>query len=314
MTSHLGFLRLPREIRDIVYHYYVLEDDGYHFDYDSGKLRASGRPVDLALMYTNRLVNAEMQGLALGNNTITFSTVSSESERLKMGRWHWLLIELTQRRNLLYASAGPLNPDFQSFNFPEAISEKLQRYPGDLGEPGSVRREELLRSLEIFSEHPDFIDALAQQCGPDGETFIRCPFLLSSFEPWTIPSEDEVALLDRYLTIIREDFEPKDFWKRVRYRWSAATVAISFLKSISPTTRVQIRSILLDEDHESVAYPETHGLGLISFCLENSRLHVERRLSLWRNVFPSKSIRLYNMVHDSKARTRNDLHRIDNLL
>lgn len=44
------FFRLPQELRDEVYKYYVYDEDGYFYDAPSGKLRLSGRrPIDLAL-------------------------------------------------------------------------------------------------------------------------------------------------------------------------------------------------------------------------------------------------------------------------
>ena len=67
--------RLPRELRDEIYHYYVLEEDGYHHDATSDKLRqASGRPINLSLQYTCKKTATEMEGLALQVNRVTFRT------------------------------------------------------------------------------------------------------------------------------------------------------------------------------------------------------------------------------------------------
>lgn len=44
------FFRLPQELRDKVYEYYVDEEDGYFYDPDTKKLTLDGkRPVNLAL-------------------------------------------------------------------------------------------------------------------------------------------------------------------------------------------------------------------------------------------------------------------------
>jgi hypothetical protein len=68
--------RIPRELRDEIYQYYVLEEDGYHHDSVTGKLRiANGDPIDLSLQYSCKRVAAEMDGLALEANTITFRTM-----------------------------------------------------------------------------------------------------------------------------------------------------------------------------------------------------------------------------------------------
>ena len=179
---------------------------------------------------------------------------------------------------------------------------------------GNLDRERNLYFLQLLSESPDFIDALAEDSYVGYQNLIRGPIFLSSFDPWIIPSEDEVAMLDEYLRIVPETAEPKEFWKRVRYRWSAAAVAIRFLKSISTATRLQIRSIMLDEDRESVAYPECHGLGLIPFFSENPRLHITRHLSLWRNVLPAASLPLHKAA---QATTRGSIdlrNQLENLL
>lgn len=80
-------------------------------------------------------------------------------------------------------------------------------------------------------------------------------------------------------------------------------MAIKFLNSESISTRRHIRKIVLNESHESVAFPECHALGLIPFCLENSRLRLQRRLNLWRNVLPhSHEILSGQMVAEAEER------------
>lgn len=76
----------------MVYLYYLQKDNGYVFDYESGKLRTSNNePIDLALMYTCRIIGGEMRGRALEINQVTFRIVYSESVRLRAGRFHILL-------------------------------------------------------------------------------------------------------------------------------------------------------------------------------------------------------------------------------
>ncbi|CAJ2507684.1 Uu.00g088700.m01.CDS01 [Anthostomella pinea] len=48
-----------------------------------------------------------------------------------------------------------------------------------------------------------------------------------------------------------------------------------------------MRHVLILEDRESVAFPESHAQGLIPFCQGNRLLRVERRFDLWRNIFQS---------------------------
>jgi hypothetical protein len=78
-------------------------------------------------------------------------------------------------------------------------------------------------------------------------------------------------------------------WEKNRfiYRFSAAAVAIRFLRQ-NLKLRTHIRRIVLSEDREAVGFPESHGKWLVPFCLENTRLRIERRVNLWR-TFSSRS-------------------------
>jgi hypothetical protein len=74
--------RLPRELRDRVYHFYVFEPEGLHHHCDDrgGYLRTStGEPIDVRLMRTCQVVAHELNGLALKINTITFTTADRTS-------------------------------------------------------------------------------------------------------------------------------------------------------------------------------------------------------------------------------------------
>jgi hypothetical protein len=51
-------------------------------------------------------------------------------------------------------------------------------------------------------------------------------------------------------------------------------------------TRDNIRKIILIEDRESIAFPQSHGRGFIDVCRKHRQLKVERFVSLWRNAIP----------------------------
>jgi len=74
-------------MRNEIYSQYLTVRDGYTYDFEAGKLRANGRPIDLALMYTCRLVASEMRGLALRLNTVVFRTLYGDELRTRAGRW-----------------------------------------------------------------------------------------------------------------------------------------------------------------------------------------------------------------------------------
>lgn len=80
---------------------------------------------------------------------------------------------------------------------------------------------------------------------------------------------------------------PEIVWEREKFRVSAASVAVHFMANLPTATRSHIRSIVLLEDRAAVAWPQCHAQGLIPYCQENSNLRIERRVSLWRAVFPA---------------------------
>ena len=89
-----SFFTLPRELRDTIYHFYLYEPEGYHYDLESGKLRAHGkRHIDLALVRTCSAIAAEMHHLPLQVNVLHFSTSSDplESERSLSAHFDMLL-------------------------------------------------------------------------------------------------------------------------------------------------------------------------------------------------------------------------------
>lgn len=103
----------PPEIRDTIYRAYLLVDDGYVYSFDRNKLRVSdGRPIELSLAYTCRLVAAEMSGLALRVNTVNFRTASTESMRTGLCRFEYLLRYLReQNQELINRTASKMSPE-----------------------------------------------------------------------------------------------------------------------------------------------------------------------------------------------------------
>jgi hypothetical protein len=112
---------------------------------------------------------------------------------------------------------------------------------------------------------------------------ISYPSVLSSSPAlWAIPTEVELDDMEASCPPDAYNTQNDD---RLDFRFSAAAVAIQFLQSIPPSTRFCVRKIILKEDRKSSAYSECHGRGLISFCIENPLLRVERRVNIWRTVF-----------------------------
>jgi hypothetical protein len=72
------FFRLPRELRDEVYAYYVSEEGGYVQEPTTRKLRTfHGKAIDLALNLTCKRIALEIDGFGLRMNAITFRPLLS---------------------------------------------------------------------------------------------------------------------------------------------------------------------------------------------------------------------------------------------
>ncbi|KAK0736564.1 hypothetical protein B0T21DRAFT_367183 [Apiosordaria backusii] len=385
---------LPREIRDLIYYEYLFTDKGYVLDFEAGKLRMhSGAPIDLALSYTCRILAAEMRGLALRINTVTFSTVTSPALRARAGRFECILRHIRfQEQLLLYRIARSPEFDLKKLeaSFPGAsrlwpfVWWDLGRYghrvltcdpiPPRLTDPlGSVpsayhmaTRQATMAAAALVSRDSVPADPLNERM--DGRISVlrlydlysdpkTAPAFLSFLEtPWAIPTQEEMDMLIQQVgwdlvchrlragdvgdagddsdaseasdpshashasdgengsdhagndledatgdsgdLLPEEVLDPNprllsqlsgDFWieaaNNSHFRFSAAAAAIHFLSQMSPTTRRHLRRIILNEDAESSPFPQSHARGLIPFCLENPGLRIERRLSLWGNVF-----------------------------
>ncbi|KAF5013586.1 hypothetical protein FDECE_446 [Fusarium decemcellulare] len=133
------------------------------------------------------------------------------------------------------------------------------------------------------------------------------------FDPWAIPSPAELARVGGLLqdgevwkSLQEWQSDPNlDEESRVGYRqafrFSAAAVAIRFLDQLTPTRRLNLRKMVLHEDHFSVGRSECHALGLIPFCKENRQLRVERRANLWRNVLQERLLPAFRSLAEVEA-------------
>lgn len=83
-------LRIPRELRDAIYAYY-LSDDGYYHQPESNTLRHADRSaIDLALTLSCKQVAAEMIALPLKLNAVEFRTHLAPIETAGIGERKWL--------------------------------------------------------------------------------------------------------------------------------------------------------------------------------------------------------------------------------
>ncbi|KAF6783341.1 hypothetical protein CSOJ01_15915 [Colletotrichum sojae] len=320
MASPPTLLSLPREICDNIYEHYVTSDvfqksadvsaaDILRTQYD--------RPIDVELVYTCKITREEMKGfgLFLRFNTIHFSTGTSTDLRVLATRFDGLMCNLDRGRASLLAVAGygmskrpheKLKSKYPQFApLLDAIREAHGKYwgrrrPGwPYGEAPSLLRTFTKEVLETVARSPIGADALdhweTTLFFPVERLKLRrdeyfpgylLPMVRCRVRHWTIPSEDDMQ------SLCTEVYESESFIKhikrngdRTKFRFSAAAAAIHFLQYLPAMLRAQLRSIVLNEDHESIAKPQCHGLGLIPFRQDNPLLRVERRFGLWNNAF-----------------------------
>jgi hypothetical protein len=94
------FLCLLRELRDMIYKYYVQEDQGLFYDYGSGTMRvANGQKPDTSFAFTCSQVACEMEGVALMANTITFSTAYTEVTARHAEMFHYAMRDFAEEKS-----------------------------------------------------------------------------------------------------------------------------------------------------------------------------------------------------------------------
>jgi hypothetical protein len=313
-APRLTFLGLPRELRDLIYGHYLRTESGYRYNFDRNALtQYDGTPINLEIMYVCRQIAAETRGLALGGNTITFTTVSQENIRGEAQIWHECLAHLEYRQAMLLGNLTPrlltsemkkeaattypqFSPVLDDLGQPEDALDFVRSYTA--GEAPSFRLDFIRFMLKQLGTHPRFLEEASKIRRLWGNPPGCDPVALkdASFDPWIIPGIEELKDV-----AFRAHRHPDPFSKpvtRVQFAYSAASAALQFLQSISATARSQIRKLVLREDGESVACPQSHGAGFVQYCWANPMLRVERFVPLWESVFTVRSERRITYTHD----------------
>jgi hypothetical protein len=322
MASRSPLLELPRELRDCIYSHYFVAGNGLVFDYDTTRQSAfCKKPLDLNLQLTCRVLADETRGLAFKLNTLHFSCSSESLISPSLGQFTPLLDALITHKSTAIWLTSKLDEtiyEHLKVGFPHLVSlvDLLQAFSGGwrTGQviPSEGRRF-IVAALEYIAAHPALHDTLDKRC--HGDTTQAIKSISTWCNPWTIPTEETIAELAAAIPA-RENIEASwldynGYWEEQQYRLSAASIAIQFLERLPSSIRLYIRKIILHENRVAIAWPECHGQGLIPFCQENRRLRIERRVSLWRNIFPSRSASLCQVIHGISDAA--DVSRLDNL-
>ncbi|KAK9770766.1 hypothetical protein SCAR479_12557 [Seiridium cardinale] len=291
----LSFLDIPRELRDFIYEDYLTIDGGYYFNFKTGNLIA-----------------AEIKGLALTHNVITFSTTAGV-RRHDASRYASMVYSVNSTATAaLWRVRKSITSDMRqdvAARFPMFLPtlDKLMGmeeddYDNDYWTYGIQKMSGLIPSLYYEALHY-IVQLLRRQCMDP-----KISELDSGCKPWRIPSEAELDYMaDALCSTLKDEccaslpivwydeiIPPSNGWEfyhlypgdRSRYSYSAAAAAFFFLKS-KPELLVRMRKLVLDEDRPSSLKPTLQGKGLIPFCEENPQLRIERRVRLWTNVLVS---------------------------
>ena len=156
------------------------------------------------------------------------------------------------------------------------------------------------RVLRIIAErYPQEFSAAMDQVKPGwSSSHSALDFFDLIVLPWSIPSLAEVTAIaeewqvseqgDRFLEWYKKDYVDTSYrgpicqYRQRRY-FSAASLAIRFLNQVTKRQRLNIQSLVINEDRISEPRPESHPIGLIPFCIENANLHIDHRINVWRN-------------------------------
>ncbi|USP81842.1 hypothetical protein yc1106_09116 [Curvularia clavata] len=297
--------RLPRELRDIIYDFYIRCDGGYVYNAETQKFRrADGDPISCALALTCRQAASELEGLAFQVNPITFSSTPISSLREQVALHHevacafaengYFLISqtgrflVTQEMRERVAEAYPQFAPYLEIWLKERVLGDRWGWEWDytVGEARSIWCDFQRFLAQLISRHPalhETIKALPANSGiymPSVDLLQRDDI---NFEPWRIYDKTELERLSNMLS-----FCPIP-WGRIhpetKLTYSAASTALQFLNKCTRKVRKHIRKIILIENKVLTGRSESYGRGFIPFCRENRCLHVERRVNLWRTVF-----------------------------
>ncbi len=301
----INFLDLPRELRDEIYTYYVVQDGGYLYDQRTRRLRTtSGGPIDVALMQTCSQVAHELRPLLFRTNTVTFRTgwINREtSDRAAAFASALKFIYLASAYQLFRVRTSITDDMIQraGIEFPQCLPLLRHiRGPSGWGAPTHVQ---IVQDWKVWhhppSTHRVFIKFMLsltkgtkkwwkfwkddQTLGEKHGRSDIVSLLARIPNPWIIPDEYDIASLKEQCFLWSSMISsppPSDRSGPIKRYFSAAALAIHFLNGLSSNVLSSIRHVVLDEVHTSVAYPECHVLGLASMMQQHPRISISRQV------------------------------------
>ncbi|KAH0439142.1 hypothetical protein CcaCcLH18_02937 [Colletotrichum camelliae] len=236
MDYRFNLLKLPLELRQMIYRAYLHADSGYICDAEAlftGKLRgetkcrltqANNEPIDMALVFTCKTVATEMLrgGLALQVNTVTFSTFYSHEFRLRARKFVMARendLDGDRIEMMKYIGSCLQGPVYDALKdaYPVFMpvvdhlkdgnpdpSEILPPY-ASYGQAPSLYCEFVKFALQLAIRHycEKFDEAMKQEfldTFREGSPYIPAYHSLafSKIEPWMIPTDDDFTEMTGY--------------------------------------------------------------------------------------------------------------------
>ena len=293
---------LPRELWEMVYDYYFALRMVITMTISQGNwLRQVISPWTSHLQ-TCRLAVAELNKRRLLARTIYFTTVYEETLQSLLESCGKVFDYVRDKQCSILADVyrfldAPAKSGLEKC-FPH-LSHLIHSFPAkqkdfglrihSYGEAPSISEMFANAALRIFCENSRLVRNSSEN-SKNPRTRCLCddaPGLSTlNLIPCTCPTEENsVSILD-VCGLYRLG---NDFVECKKSRMSAASMAVKFLSNLSHDRRVPIRRIVLREDFLAATKPECHAQGLIPYCKENPGLYIERRVNLWRAVFPDAS-------------------------
>ena len=306
LVSPPGFLNLPRELRDAIYEYYVAHPDGYRYNLETGKLQISdGSTIETSFMYTCKQIAAEMKGLALRYNTITFIATLKRNPNtvMRATRFHTIMKTIHERRlSLLNLCRFLITLEMKSnieLSFPHSdsflqlLTDRLHKIPEDeleiskfWGIVPSRQRDlvtHVLQQIEKTGASPDSVLLFCAYISPPllihhAETLRNLSGL--AHELWEVPTEVELDKMEQACPAAQHI--TTGMCRKGCF--SATALAAHFLTSLPESMQSAVTRVCLHEIHMVAAFPECHAKALIPSCIRNPKLRIERHVDLWQNL------------------------------
>ena len=195
------------------------------------------------------------------------------------------------------AAAYPQFAPLMDLWITQGCTEIISEHNYSLGEAPSVWNDFTEYLLDLISLHPAYgetVKALSPRFTGVDEDRDVSRLNDARLEPWVIADHAELKRLTSY---IHDESRRPHYYPKTQHIYSAASVALHFANTCTEAIRTSFRKITLIENEVSVARSACHGRGFIPLCQENSKLHVERRVSLWKTIWPGSGPRRFDYIY-----------------